>query len=90
MANTLVKIYPTLKAHPGLAEALTLEDLFSSVGNDLSAGNIPVDVFNQTLDSLDLGFSSDSAQSNYWHNTSVMGLYSDSEYATQMPCGTKK
>jgi hypothetical protein len=90
MANTLVKIYPTLKAHPGLAEALTLEDLFSSVGNDLSTGNIPVDVFNQTLDSLDLGFSSDANQNNFWHNTSVMGLYPDSEYATQMPCSANK
>jgi hypothetical protein len=82
MANTLITIFPQIGDQAGLAQALCLEDLYSST----IAGTLPLSVFNQAVADLNLGFSTNINDTNYWHNTSVMGLYKDSEYATKSPC----
>jgi len=86
MANSLIDIFPGLIAHPNLAQALAIENLRSSVGINLAGGDIPVEIFNQAILSLNAGFSPDSSQNNYFFNTAVMGLYNDSEYANKSPC----
>ncbi len=84
MANTLITIFPQIGDQVGLAQALCLEDLYSST----VAGTLPISVFNQSVTDLNLGFSTNINDTNYWHNTSVMGLYNFSEYATQSPCSS--